>query len=157
MKAYLARTRRDPVFDKAIREAIDTGKRIKVDDIDRIVGAYANRLLEMQAETLAETYVGQSLNEGRDQAVRQAIDGAAAKASPVALAAMKRWDSRRDAWVRGTHLAMNGQTVAMDEPFTSPSGAMLMFPLDTSLGAPLSERARCRCVVTYQLAAAPSL
>lgn len=48
-------------------------------------------------------------------------------------------------------MAMNGQTVAKDQPFVSPSGAMLMFPCDSSLGAPMKERARCRCVAEYSL------
>ena len=41
---------------------------------------------------------------------------------------------------------MNGQVVqGLDTPFVSPSGAMLRYPGDTSMGAGADEVAGCRC------------
>jgi hypothetical protein len=40
---------------------------------------------------------------------------------------------------------MEGQAVGLDEPFISPTGAKMMHPGDTSLGAGGDEVIMCRC------------
>lgn len=144
LRQYLTRSRRDRRFDGTVRAAIKSGKGLKVEDINKIVGRYADRLLVTQAETIAQTFVAEAFNEGRDQAWRQVIDRSKGR-----LTLAKTWKSRGDEKVRNSHAAMNGQTVPKDQPFVSPRGALLMFPCDSSLGAPLSERARCRCIAEY--------
>ncbi len=74
---------------------------------------------------------------------------------------MKRWDSQGDIRTRSTHLTADSQVRSSDEPF-DVGGFKLMYPGDGSLGAPLKERARCRCAsfispedVGEQLANAP--
>lgn len=150
LRKYLSRTRRDPVFDKVIQAAIE-GKKISLDVVDRIVGRYADRLLVTQAQMIAETFTAQAFNEGRDQAWRQIADK-----SKIPIIIEKTWRSKRDEKVRLSHSLMNGQKVAQDQPFASPHGSLLMFPCDASLGAPLSERARCRCVAEYSAVKAPA-
>lgn len=54
----------------------------------------------------------------------------------------KRWVAHHDERTRHTHLAANGQTVAIDDPFIV-GGAALAFPGDPS--APMEEVANCRC------------
>lgn len=44
---------------------------------------------------------------------------------------------------RDTHMQMDGQTVPIDQPFVSPSGAVLMYPGDFS--APPEEVINCQC------------
>ncbi len=55
---------------------------------------------------------------------------------------MKRWCC---AFInsRDTHMEMDGQEVPYDEPFRSPSGALLMYPGDNS--APPEEVINCQC------------
>lgn len=48
---------------------------------------------------------------------------------------------------RDTHAEMDGQEVAHNMPFTSKSGARLMYPSDSSLGAPPEEIINCQCSV----------
>ena len=146
MKKYLLRARRDRRFDASVESAIRDGRPLKADDVNKIVGRYADRLLVTQAETIAQTYVAEAFNEGRDQAWRQIIERSKGR-----LTFTKKWKARMDGRERPTHGAMNGQTVQADQPFVSPRGAMLMFPCDSSLGAPLSERARCRCIAEYSM------
>lgn len=146
MKKYLLRVRRDRRFDATVESAIREGRAIKADDVNKIVGRYADRLLATQAETIAQTYVAEAFNEGRDQAWRQIIERSKGR-----LTFTKKWKARMDGRERPTHGAMNGQTVQADQPFVSPRGAMLMFPCDSSLGASLSERARCRCIAEYSM------
>lgn len=59
----------------------------------------------------------------------------------------KKWRSFRDGKVRKTHKIADGQVRKLYEPF-SVGGSLLMFPHDTSLGAPASEIVNCRCVMT---------
>jgi HK97 family phage portal protein len=69
-------------------------------------------------------------------------------------APMKEWLATGDSRTRDTHLSawMRYQEggdpgpIPMDAPFTV-GGYSMMYPLDMSLGAPLSEVAQCRCTV----------
>ena len=57
---------------------------------------------------------------------------------------VRAWDSTGDARTRETHAAADGQVVGQGEAF-NVGGALLMFPGDTSLGAPAGETINCRC------------
>lgn len=144
LKKYLKRKRRDPRYDKAVTNAIELGKKLSADSINTIVGRYSDRLLDSQALTTAATFAAQSMSEGRDQAWRQANES-----TGNLLLIEKKWNSKGDAHVRGTHQVLSAQKVQQDQPFVSPSGARLMFPGDTSLGAPMEEIVNCRCAAEY--------
>lgn len=55
------------------------------------------------------------------------------------------WQTMEDERVRLTHAEADLQTVPIDMPF-NVGGYMMMFPMDDSMGAPLSEILGCRCV-----------
>lgn len=57
---------------------------------------------------------------------------------------MKRWVSHHDRFVRPTHLAADGQSVPLSDPFIV-GGAALMHPGDPD--GPAQETANCRCVI----------
>ena len=65
---------------------------------------------------------------------------------------IKTWITRRDANVRDSHQSIDGQKRGIDEPFIAPSGALLLTPGDTSLGAAAAEVVNCRCFVDYSVA-----
>lgn len=142
MRDYLTRVRRDARFDGMVRRAIQAGRPVPSDQIDRIVGRYADRLLLLRGETVARTEALAAFNEARDETFRQAVE----QADIPAEAFTKVWRSAADGRVREQHAAMNGQRVQFREPFRSPSGAMMMHPGDTSLGAGPSEIINCRCI-----------
>ncbi|CAG8863148.1 hypothetical protein PS627_00084 [Pseudomonas fluorescens] len=146
LRDYLARVRRDPRFDIVVKAAIEKGKPLPKATLERAAAAYAQRLRDTYAEALAQTNTAEAYNKGREEGWKQLT-----ARSNGQYTYSKTWRTRRDGRERRTHGAMSGQTVAATQAFTSPSGAMLMFPCDTSLGAPLAERIRCRCVVEYQL------
>lgn len=54
------------------------------------------------------------------------------------------WLSSHDSRVRATHAAANGQKRKLGDPF-DVGGYKLMFPGDSSLGAPAKEVIHCRC------------
>ena len=61
------------------------------------------------------------------------------------IQATHTWESMRDERVRNSHIKADGQTVPINEPFIV-GGYKMMFPLDDSMGAPISEIIGCRCV-----------
>lgn len=142
MKRYLRLKTRDRRYDRIIREAIRTGK-ISAADADKIAGRLSDRYLKLRADTIARTESLASLNAGRTETFRQA----AAKAGVDQQFITRVWSATMDGRTRDTHGAMNGQVVAGTEmPFRTPGGALMMFPGDSSLGAPASEVVNCRCM-----------
>jgi len=60
----------------------------------------------------------------------------------------KQWLTMKDEKVRISHALVDGQTVGIDEYF-KVGGYEMLYPMDTSRGAPLSETQNCRCVTVY--------
>jgi len=145
LRAYLGRERRDKRFDRTVLAAIKSGKPLGADAVNRIVGRYSDRLLDLRGEFLARTETMMALSKSRDDAIRQQIEAGKIRVEDVT----KIWRSAGDSRVRHTHRALNGQKVPMDGVFVSPSGATLRFPCDPR--APISEISGCRCVVSYDI------
>lgn len=142
MRRYLERTRRDKRFDKAVLAAIRDGKKLDLETVNRIVGRYSDRLLQLRGEMLARTEALTSIHAGKYEGFRQGLE----KTNYPPEAVSRVWRSAGDSKVRHTHAAMNGQEVqGLDTPFQSPSGATLRYPGDTGLGAGADEVIGCRC------------
>lgn len=145
--AYFNRTRRDKRFDAIVRRAIKDGRPLPSDVINKLAGRYSDRLLQLRGENIARTEAIASLNRSEYEAIKQAVDQGA-----INQPATKRvWDTAGDTRVRHTHRIMDGQEVGLDEPFTAPDGSKLMYPGDTTLGAPGSETINCRCRVRLKV------
>jgi hypothetical protein len=139
LRSYLTRNRRDRRFDRTITAALRDGKPIPIEIVNRIVCRYADRLLELRGEMLADTETMTALGKSRDDAIRQQI----AAGKIVVEDVTKVWRSAGDSRVRYTHRVLNGKSAPMDGFFASPSGATLRFPGDPQ--APGSEIVGCRC------------
>jgi hypothetical protein len=142
MSNYFTRTRRDKRFDGIVRRAMADGKPVGQADIDRMAARYSDRLLALRSETIARTETLKALNAGRQEALDQLIENP--NNDVQAQDVVRAWDSTGDARTRETHAAADGQVVAYGEAF-NVGGALLMFPGDSSLGAPPSETVLCRC------------
>jgi hypothetical protein len=142
MGNYFSRTRRDKRFDGIVRRAIADGKPVAQADIDRMAGRYSDRLLALRGETIARTETLKALNAGRQEALDQLIENP--NNDVQAGDVVRAWDSTGDARTRETHAAADGQVVAQGEPFTV-GGALMMYPGDSSMGAPAEETINCRC------------
>lgn len=140
---YFGYEMRDKRFDRTVAAAIRDGKALPVDVVEKLVLRYKDNALKLRGEMIARTEALQSLNAAEYEAIKQAVASGAANASAV----RREWDSAGDNRVRYTHKKMNGQRVGLDEPFESPSGALLMYPGDTSLEASADEVVLCRCRV----------
>lgn len=139
--AYLRRERRDKRFDRTVLKAQRDGAKLDRDTITKLTGRYSDGLLKLRGENIARTEALAALNRSEWEAVKQA----AATGAINENATTRIWDNAGDLRVRHSHRAMEGQTVGIDEPFVTPSGARLYYPGDTSLGAPGSETINCRC------------
>lgn len=138
---YFDRRARDRRFDPLVRRSIREGRPLGQADIDRIAGRYSDGLLRRRGERIARTETIQALNAGRQEGLNQIVESGEVPAQAVT----KKWSDTGDARTRDNHKGMDGQEVPHDQPFISPSGARMMFPGDTSLGAPASEVIHCRC------------
>lgn len=61
---------------------------------------------------------------------------------------LKKWNTIIDGREREWHEEANGTVLPLAEPF-AVGGDLLMYPLDTSLGAGADNIANCRCWLTY--------
>ena len=147
LQRYLGRGRRDKRFDRTVAKAMREGGKVPLEIAQRAGDRYADRLLQLRGEMLARTEALTSLHAGQYQALLQSVDNGAVRADQL----RRTWRSAGDGRVRHTHRGLNGDSVGLTEAFTSPSGARMRFPGDTSLGAPGDEVIGCRCVVTARV------
>lgn len=115
--------------------------------INRMVVKRQNRLLRLRGERIARTETLKAMNAGKLESYRQMVDQGLVRADQLE----KVWDATLDGRVRNSHAWMNDQRVGLEEPFTSPRGALLMHPGDTSLGAPAREVVQCRCFMRVDI------
>lgn len=133
---------RDERFDSVVERAIAEGRQLSEADIDRMVTRYKDKALKWRGDNIARTESMQALNASEYEAAKQVVDMGAVPADNV----KREWDATGDRKTRHSHALMDGQTVGLNEPFVSPvTNAKLMYPGDTSLDAPASEIAQCRC------------
>lgn len=99
----------------------------------RIRGAF-NTINKGRADVIAQTETGGAYSFARNEGMKETG------------VQMKEWLASPDGSVRETHAAASGQVVGVEEAF-EVGGFKLMFPGDSSLGAPADETVNCRCVV----------
>lgn len=145
--AALTRALRDKRFDRTIAKAIKTGTPIPADLQAKMVATYRNRALKFRADTIGRTEALTSLNTAQAEAFRQGIDAGQIQQQHV----RKIWRSAMDDRVRESHRVLNSESVGFNDAFVSPTGARLMHPGDTSLGATAQDVIQCRCVVQYRV------
>lgn len=135
---------RDKRFDGTVRRAIASGEPLPRETVDRLVTRYRSNALRYRGESIGRTEAMQSLNRSEYEATLQAVDMGATREQNV----KRVWDSAGDLRVRFSHQRLDGQKVGLFEPFVSPlTGARMLMPGDTSLGAPAAEVIMCRCRV----------
>jgi hypothetical protein len=142
LRNYLTRKRRDRRFDKTVQTAIKQGGSIPADTARNMITRYTARLVQLRGEVIARTEGLPAIRAAKREAYQQLVDDGRIDGRSI----VRGWHTIRDGRERDTHGDMNGQRVrGLDQPFTSPSGARMRYPGDTSLGAPASETISCRC------------
>jgi len=151
-KKYFEYELRDKRFDKLVKKSIDTGIKLKPEEIEKLVTAYKTKALRYRGEMIARTETAQAFGRAEWDSIQQAIKEGIIKHKFVE----KSWQDTSDGRTRTTHRVMGekykySKPIGIDEPFVSPSGARLNFPGDTSLGAPAAEVVACRCRADYNV------
>lgn len=147
LRNYLARNDRSRRFDRSVTKAIREGSPLPARIAEQASVQYRKNLLRRRGATIGQVVAVGAIEAGKFEAHRQA--GASGQ---LAAAIIDRdWRAVGDLRTRHTHRRMNGQERGLLEPFVSPSGARLMHPGDTSLGAPVSEIVNCRCGCRYRV------
>ena len=146
MKKYLALKTRDKRLDGAVKRAIAAGKPLDAATLDKVLMRLRDNNLRLRGTTIARSETVTAVLSAKHEAFQQALSKSNRDASLVT----RKWRSAGDGRVRHTHSVLNAQEVrGMDLPFQSPSGAMMRYPGDTSLGAGAGEIINCRCDVEY--------
>lgn len=143
----LNRDLRDRRFDPSVRRAVEDGEPLGVKKIYRMVEQYRNRYLQYRAETIARTEVLRTVGRARRESMTQVLEQIEEPRASV----VRTWIATSDKRTRDTHMEMDGQQRGLDVPYESSSGARMMFPGDSSLGAPAAELINCRCVELYEI------
>lgn len=141
MRNYLTRGRRDKRFDRTVIAAIRDGVPIDRATAEKMVGRYRDNLLNLRGETIGRLEAKAALHQSEREAFLQAADTANVDRRDI----KRTWRHSGGKDARDQHVAMNGQTVGVDEPFVAPDGTRLMFPCDPN--APVAHTANCRCQV----------
>lgn len=129
---------RDRRFDAAIKTALKNGKGLAPAVIDNMVAAYARRYTNWHAETVARTATLNAFRAGQQASIDSAIEMDLMTAQDV----VKIWTTVGDDRVRDEHVAMEGEEVPFDAPFSNG----LMIPSEWN----------CRCIVLYEFRPAGS-
>lgn len=144
MRNYLTRALRDKRYDSAVEIAIEKGKKLKTKLIQNALSEYSDGLLQFRARTIARTEAISAMNGGRHQAFAQMVKSGKIDERDIT----RKWRSGGDDRTRDTHRLMDDPSYnvkGLTEPFVSPSGARMMHPGDSTLGAPPEEIINCRC------------
>lgn len=147
LRNYLTRKRRDRRFDRSVTKAIREGAKVDPAIAAKANTAYERRLLQTRGETIGRVETMTAIQAAKREAFRQA----AAEGKVDESSIRKAWRSAGDLRVRHTHVMLNGESAAFNEPFVSTSGALMQHPMDTSLGAGVAEIANCRCDCEYRI------
>lgn len=98
---------------------------------------------------LVEIIPNRSLRIAQTEVVAADNYGSFTAAQQSGLQLRKVFLATDDSHTRPTHADANGQKVGIDEPF-DVGGAQMMYPGDSSMGAPANEIVGCRCTQFYE-------
>jgi hypothetical protein len=121
---------RDKRFDATIKAARASGGSIPMEKVDRMVEVYRKRTIAFNAETNARTATLDSFKAGQSASWEQAAAAGIVDRSRL----MKTWVGVMDSRERPEHVAMQGETVHFDSPYSNGE----MNPGDSTYN--------CRCV-----------
>jgi HK97 family phage portal protein len=124
------------LLQSALEEGVAAGESIP-QLVKRVDNLYVIQTPE-RIQRIVATEVVAASNYGSQQAALQS-----------GLTLNKVWLATEDNHTRPTHAAADGQEVPIEDPF-DVGGAQMMFPGDSSMGAPGSEIVYCRCTEFYR-------
>lgn len=131
---------RDFRYDGQLRRAMETGKPLKPEQIDKMVAAYQRKYLAYRSRTIARTEAIRATNMGVQDAWQQALDKGVVKEALV----RKKWVVARDERT----CTVCGPVPKMNPPKGIPHAASFKTPNGPVAIPPLHPN--CRCTVIYR-------
>ncbi len=132
----LTRELRDHRFDATLRNALGPdGKGLTETQITKMTEAYRTRMIAWNAETNARTATIDALKLGQSLAWDNAVENGVVDGSRL----WKTWIGRMDSRERPSHVAMEGDTVRYNDPYSN--GQQI----------PGDDEYNCRCASLYRV------
>jgi len=140
---------KDKRLRKILEVAIRDQKSISSAQIAKMVANYERNALMSRGLTIARTETQKAIEEGKYEAWKQGLE----KTGIPERFVIREWrHTGRAVKDRPWHQAFNGTTVrGLQVPFILPSGAAMMHPHDTSIGAGAGEVVNCLCMCKYSI------
>jgi len=140
----LNRKLRDGRFDRTIIAASRKKQPLSAAKIDQMVERYTERYVKHRAEVIGRTEALRAVNQGNEEAYRQAIAAGEIDAEKL----VREWRTRLDGRERRTHMFLNGQTTRWGESWVTENGE-IRYPGDPA--APAAETIQCRCAILTRI------
>lgn len=140
----LGRALRDKRGDRQVMAAARAGRKLPAAKIDWMVQRYTERYVKHRSEVIGRTEAMRAVNQGNEEAYRQAIASGTLRAEQLS----REWRTRVDGRERRTHLFLNGQKRSWGETWVTENGE-LRYPGDPE--APASETIQCRCAILTRI------
>ncbi|HXG73014.1 MAG TPA: phage minor head protein [Gemmatimonadaceae bacterium] len=128
-RSALTRALRDKRFDKTVIKGDLT-----TEQVDKMTAAYRRKMVAFNAETNARTAALDSMKLGQRLSYQQAVEQGILDGNRLE----KTWVGVMDARERPSHVAMEGDTVPFNQPFSNGQ----MIPGETEFN--------CRCLARYR-------
>jgi hypothetical protein len=139
---YFTRALRDKRLDKAIRAAMDSGKPLSRQEIDKAINRYKDNWLAYRGRLIGENEAFTAQSLGRHEAMQQMLEGG------VVGRITKKWIHGHSKKPRPDHRALDGVVKDMADDFTMSDGTRMAMPHDPRGGAKHS--AKCKCTMFYR-------
>jgi HK97 family phage portal protein len=123
---------------RVLDAAVESGSSL-LQASEEIDNLYLDQIIPNRSEVIARTEVVSASNRASDFAAHE-----------TGLNLEKEWIATKDDRTRESHEAVDGQRVKLDAPFVV-NGHDMLYPGDSSQGAPASEIIQCRCTVGYHV------
>ncbi|MFN4296796.1 MAG: hypothetical protein ACK4FB_08130 [Brevundimonas sp.] len=152
LRNYLTRARRDRRYDRAVHKALRDGTTVPADTARMAAEGYRSRMLAYRAEVIGKHEGHAAVRASKQEAYDQLVATGRVAESDLE----KVWLRTAAKNPRDSHVAMAGKTVGLKEAFTSPTGARMMYPGDSSMGAGASDLVGCLCDFVIRIKREPS-
>ncbi len=140
----LGRALRDGRTDRTVMAAARNNRPLPADKIDMMVRRYTERYVKHRGEVIGRTEAMRAVNQGNEEAYRQAIASGEINADQLS----REWRTRLDGRERRTHMMLNGQKKGWGEPWVTENGE-IKYPGDPD--APAKETIQCRCAILTRI------
>jgi uncharacterized protein YbjQ (UPF0145 family) len=140
----LSRALRDGRGDQSVLAAARAGRQLAKEKIDWLVERYASRYVKHRSEVIGRTEAMRAVNQGNEEAYRQAIADGTIREEQLE----RTWRTRLDGRERLTHELLNDQVRGWGETWVTANGE-LRYPGDPE--APAKETIQCRCAILTRI------